>query len=120
MQGFVSHEKQKFERLAQEMKSKEKDLLVKNETLKRVEALIKNSPVVRNKKPLQENNTTKNETVNKLYLALILCIGVQNMYCMYAVPYTHVNIEDTLVYTVCIEDLCAIYYPFREEEMCYL
>ena len=71
MQGFVSHEKQKFERLAQEMKSKEKDLLVKNETLKRVEALIKNSPVVRNKKPLQETNTTKNETVSKqLYLAL--------------------------------------------------
>lgn len=73
MQGYVSHEKQKFERLAQEMKTKDKDLRVKNETLRKVEELIKNSPAVRNnRKPLQENNTSEDTTVS-IVLAYTLC-----------------------------------------------
>lgn len=46
MQGFVSAEKQKFEKLATKMKTKEKDLAIKSEKLRQVEELIKNSPCV--------------------------------------------------------------------------
>lgn len=58
MQGFVSAEKQKFERLAVKMKNREKDLAVKSEKLRQVEELIKNSPCVMSKprNPLRDKN----------------------------------------------------------------
>ena len=61
MQGYVSAEKQKFERLASKMKCKEKDLAIKSEKLRQVEELIKNSPCVVGKTaasryPLRDKN----------------------------------------------------------------
>lgn len=58
MQGFVSAEKEKFERLASKMKNKEKDLAIKSQKLKQVEELIKNSPcvVTRSRTPLRDKN----------------------------------------------------------------
>ena len=60
MHGFVSAEKEKFERLANRMKNKEKDLAIKSEKLRRVEELIKNSPCTLGKAraPLKDSNGT--------------------------------------------------------------
>ena len=55
MQGFVSAEKEKFERLANKMKNKEKDLAIKSQKLKQVEELIKNSPCT-TRNPLKDTN----------------------------------------------------------------
>lgn len=44
MHGFVSAEKEKFERLAHHMRSQEKDLAIKKQKLQQVEQIIKNSP----------------------------------------------------------------------------
>ena len=71
MQGFVSAEKQKFERLASKMKTKEKDLAIKNEKLRQVEELIKNSPCVSmrsSRYPLRDKNESQScdESVRKL------------------------------------------------------
>ena len=67
MQGFVSAEKEKFERLASKMKYKEKDLAIKSEKLRQVEELIKNSPCVTGSKarPLRDKNESQScdETV---------------------------------------------------------
>ena len=73
MQGFVSAEKEKFERLAHKMKTREKDLAIKSEKLRQVEQLIKNSPcvVTRTRRALRERNPNPNgslscdETVRK-------------------------------------------------------
>lgn len=62
MQGFVSAEKQKFERLATKMKTKEKDLAIKNEKLRQVEELIKNSPCVVGKPTARYPLRDKNES----------------------------------------------------------
>lgn len=58
MQGFVSAEKEKFERLASKMKTREKDLAIKSEKLRQVEELIKNSPCpgVKPRNPLRDKN----------------------------------------------------------------
>ena len=65
MQGFVSQEKQKFERLASQMKARERDLAVKSEKLRQVTELIRNSPCA-TRTPLrestQENTATPAET----------------------------------------------------------
>ena len=45
MKGFVSHEKDKFDRLSKQMQRKQKEIRVKNEKLRQVEELIKNSPL---------------------------------------------------------------------------
>lgn len=75
MQGFVSAEKQKFERLASKMKNKERDLAIKNQKLKQVEELIKNSPCVTRRatrNPLRDKNESQScdETVCLLYSAI--------------------------------------------------
>ena len=66
MQGFVSAEKEKFERLANKMKHKEKDLAIKSEKLRQVEELIKNSPcvVTRSRKALREKNPNPNGSLS--------------------------------------------------------
>lgn len=58
MQGFVSAEKEKFERLAHQMKNREKDLAIKSQKLMQVEEIIKNSPcpVARSRGPLRDKN----------------------------------------------------------------
>ena len=45
MKGFVSHEKDKFDRLSKQMQRKQKEIRVKSEKLRQVEELIKNSPL---------------------------------------------------------------------------
>ena len=46
MHGFVSQEKEKFERLAKHMKYQQKDLQAKSAQIQQVKELIKNSPRV--------------------------------------------------------------------------
>ena len=60
MSGFVSHEKEKFERMAKEMQNKERDLMYMDTKLRRVEQLIKNSPVVQSRRVALKENTTQN------------------------------------------------------------
>ena len=56
MNGFVSHEREKFERIAREMQDKERDLVCMDSKLRKVQELIKNSPVVQSRKiPLKES-----------------------------------------------------------------
>ena len=45
MKGFVSHEKDKFDRLSKQMQRKQKEIHAKNEKLRQVEEFIKNSPL---------------------------------------------------------------------------
>ena len=45
MKGFVSHEKEKFDRLSKQMQRKQREIRVKSEKLRQVEELIKNSPL---------------------------------------------------------------------------
>ena len=45
MEGFVSHEKEKFDRLSKQMQRKQREIRAKNEKLRQVEELIKNSPL---------------------------------------------------------------------------
>ena len=45
MKGFVSHEKEKFDRLLKQMQRKQREIRAKNEKLRQVEELIKNSPL---------------------------------------------------------------------------
>ena len=54
MQGFVSQEKQTFERLASQMKARERDLAVKSEKLRQVTELVWNSPCA-TRTPLRES-----------------------------------------------------------------
>ena len=54
MQGFVSHEKEKFERLAHEMKQKEKKL-------RQVKELIRNSPCS-TRTPLKDSTQQNTQT----------------------------------------------------------
>ena len=58
MLGKVSAEKERFERLASEMKNKEKDLAIKSHKLLQVEEIIKNSPcpIPRPRNPLKDKN----------------------------------------------------------------
>ena len=60
MSGFVSHEKEKFERMAKEMQNKERDLMYMDTKLRRVEELIKNSPVVQSRRVALKENTAQN------------------------------------------------------------
>lgn len=61
MQGFVSQEKQKFERLASQMKARERDLAVKSEKLRQVTELIRNSPCA-TRTPLRESTQENTPT----------------------------------------------------------
>ena len=45
MKGFVSHEKEKFDRLSKQMQRRQREIRAKNEKLRQVEELIKNSPL---------------------------------------------------------------------------
>lgn len=64
MEGRVQQEKEKYERLFKEMESKEKDIAVKSDKLRKVHDLVKNSPQVANKTVLKES-TTPNVKVRK-------------------------------------------------------
>ncbi len=57
MQGFVSAEKEKIDKLSHRMKYKEKDLAIKCAKLRQVEEIIKNSPChTGTRTPLRETN----------------------------------------------------------------
>ena len=56
----MSHEKEKFERMAKEMQNKERDLMYMDTKLRRVEELIKNSPVVQNRRVALKDSTAQN------------------------------------------------------------
>lgn len=56
MNGFVSQEKEKFERLARHMKYQQKDLQTKSAQIAQVKELIRNSPRV-GRTPLREAQT---------------------------------------------------------------
>ena len=45
MKGFVTHEKEKFDRLSKQMQRKQREIRAKSEKLRQVEELIKNSPL---------------------------------------------------------------------------
>lgn len=60
MNGYVSHEKEKFERMAREMQSKERDLVYMDTKLRKVEELIKNSPVVQSRRVALKESTAQN------------------------------------------------------------
>ena len=53
MHGFVSQEKEKFERLARQMKHQRKDLEAKSAAIQQVKELIRNSPHI-TRTPLRE------------------------------------------------------------------
>lgn len=65
LKGFVTHEREKYERLATQMKHREKDLAVKNAKLRQVTDLIRNSPCASSsaaapRTPLKSTTTTTN------------------------------------------------------------
>ena len=66
MEGHVRHEKERFERLAKEMKFKEKDLAVKSDKLRQVQELIKNSPLVGTRSALRETATPNVKPLGKV------------------------------------------------------
>ena len=71
MNGFVSHEKEKFEKIAREMQSKDRDLVYMDSKLRKVEELIKNSPVVQSRRVALKESTTQNGvSVNEKVLFL--------------------------------------------------
>ena len=65
MSGFVSHEKEKFEKMAREMKSKDRDLVYMDSKLRKVEELIKNSPVVQSKRVALKEAATQNTAASE-------------------------------------------------------
>ena len=79
MQGFVSQEKQKFERLASQMKARERDLAVKSEKLRQVTELIRNSPCA-TRTPLRES-TQENTPTETPKVRVGLCV---HCICMYS------------------------------------
>ena len=65
LKGFVTHEREKYERLATQMKHREKDLAVKNAKLRQVTDLIRNSPCASSsaaapRTPFKSTTTTTN------------------------------------------------------------
>lgn len=56
----MCHEKEKFERMAKEMQNKERDLMYMDTKLRKVEELIKNSPVVQSRRVALKENTAQN------------------------------------------------------------
>ena len=51
MKGFVTHENEKFDRLSKQMQRKQREIRAKNEKLRQVEELIKNSPLPSSSSP---------------------------------------------------------------------
>lgn len=86
MEGHVRHEKERFERLARQMKNKEKDLALKSDQLRQVKEVIKNSPLVSSRSTaLKESNTpnVKADRIKvhyKLRCMFLTCIGYMHMY----------------------------------------
>ncbi len=64
MNGFVSHEREKFERIAREMQDKDKDLVYMDSKLRKVQELIKNSPVVQSRRVPLKDSTAHNENTS--------------------------------------------------------
>lgn len=56
----MSHEKEKFEKMAREMQNKDRDLVYMDSKLRKVEELIKNSPVVQGRKVALKESTSQN------------------------------------------------------------
>lgn len=73
MEGHVRHEKERFERLAKEMKYKEKDLAAKSDKLRQVQELIKNSPLVGTRSALRETTTPNVKAQGKVGVVIQLC-----------------------------------------------
>ena len=63
MNGFVSQEKEKFERLAKHMKHQQRDLQTKSAQIKQVKDLIRNSPQL-GRLPLRETQTSSGGTAS--------------------------------------------------------
>ena len=61
MSGFVSHEREKFERMAREMQDKDRNLVYMDSKLRKVQELIKNSPVVQSRRIPLKDSTAQNE-----------------------------------------------------------
>lgn len=61
MNGFVSHEREKFEKMAREMQHKDRDLVYMDTKLRKVQELIKNSPVVQSRRVPLKDSTGHNE-----------------------------------------------------------
>ena len=73
MQGFVSAEKEKIEKLTYKMKSKDQDLAMRNAQLRQVEKIIKNSPCLpaskyRNTLKDKSNSKSADEMVRSLVI----------------------------------------------------
>ncbi len=66
MEGHVRQEKERFEKLARQMKNKEKDLAVKSDQLRLVKEVIKNSPLVSVRSTLKEANTPTSKSERKV------------------------------------------------------
>ena len=80
MHGFVNHEKEKFERLARQMKYQKKDLQAKSAAIQQVKALIRNSPhAVRT--PLKERQVRASACLSlSIYLSIYLQSSIQCTY----------------------------------------
>ncbi|XP_064387362.1 kinesin-like protein KIF23 [Halichondria panicea] len=65
MEGHVRQERERFEKLARQMKNKEKDLAVKSDQLRQVKEVIKNSPLVSVRSTLKESNTPISKSERK-------------------------------------------------------
>ena len=75
MNGFVSHEREKYERMAREMQDKNRDLVHMDSKLRKVQELIKNSPVVQSRRVPLKESTAHNENSSDekvLYIDLLL------------------------------------------------
>ena len=64
MKGFVSHEKEKYDRLSKQMQRKQREIRVKNEKLRQVEELIENSPLPAAASPSNGGRTPLRETTS--------------------------------------------------------
>ena len=84
MEGHVRQEKERFEKLARQMKNKEKDLAVKSDQLRLVKEVIKNSPLVSVRSTLKEANTPTSKSERKVQVrtVYIVCIwGGSTVFC---------------------------------------
>ncbi len=68
MEGHVRQERERFEKLARQMKNKEKDLAVKSDQLRQVKEVIKNSPLVSVRSTLKESNTPISKSERKVHV----------------------------------------------------
>ena len=93
MNGFVSHEREKFERMAREMQDKNRDLVHMDSKLRKVQELIKNSPVVQSRRVPLKDSTAHNENSSdeKVFYLDLLLVRVQVLLPVCSlVPYSNI------------------------------